>query len=346
MAGKLKLTKRGRIYYASGTIAGRRIRKSLGTGDRKRAEEIAAQLEARLWKSAVYGEEAVRTFEEAALSYLEAGGEGRFLPPLLRHFRGRPVASIKPGEIVQAAIHLYPNASAATRNRQVITPMRAVINHAASLGWCAPVRIRRFPEAPVQRTAVTREWIDRFIAAAMAEGTRRKPNPWLAALALFMFTTGARIGEALALTWADIDLHARRARIRMSKLGGEERTVALTTEMVVMLANLPRTPTVFRYASRHSVIKSWRSTCSRAGIEYVPPHQAGRHSFATALNRAGVDPRTAMEAGGWKSARLYLERYVHTDDNLDRIAAVFEPGTDASHSSAKGYNKPMFRNRK
>lgn len=328
MAGKLRLKKRGHVWYACGTIAGRRVRKSLGTGERRRAEEIAAQLEARLWKGAVYGEGAIRTFEEAALSYLEAGGEGRFLPPLLHHFRGRQIGAIRPGDIVNAALTLYPAASAATRNRQVITPARAVINHAAQLGWCAPIRVRRFAERPVRRTAVDRRWIDRFMAAALAAAPRRPANPWLAALALFMFTTGARIGEALALTWADIDLPARRASIRMGKTGGDTRAAALTTEMVVMLANLPRTAKVFRYASRHSVIKAWRATCARAGIEYVPPHQAGRHSFATALNRAGIDPRTAMEAGGWKSARLYLERYVHTDGRLDRIAAVFEAPAD------------------
>ena len=324
MAGKLKLKKRGGIWYVHGTIAGRRIRQSTRTGDRRRAEEIAAQLEARLWKGAVYGEEAVRTFEEAALSYLEAGGEGRFLPLLLRHFRGRQVAAIKPGEVVQAAIRLYPDASAATRNRQVITPMRAVINHAAELGWCAPIRIRRFAERRPQRTAVDREWIDGFIAAAVSPSPGRKGNPHLAALALFMYTTGARISEALALTWGDIDLRARTASIRMSKTGGERRLAPLTAEMAAMLEDLPRARTVFRYTARDRLMKAWRNTCRRAGIEYVPPHQAGRHSFATALIAAGIDPKTAMQAGGWKSASLFLERYVHPDTAARRIAQVFE----------------------
>jgi len=329
-AGRLKLVRRGRIWYAVGSIAGRRVRKSLGTGDRRRAVELAAQLEARLWEERIYGDAAVRTFEEAAVSYLEAGGEGRFLPPLLQYFRGRPLAEIQPGDVIKAAIELYPTASAATRNRQVITPARAVINHAAELGWCAPIRVKRFRERKPQRVAVDRRWIDRFMAAAMQPGGRRVPKPHLAALALFMFTTGARISEAVALTWDDVDLPARRARITMSKTGGEVREAVLTQEMVALLMRLPRQHggRVFGYASRHAVMSAWRSTCAVAGIEYVPPHQAGRHSFATALNAAGIDPKTAMEAGGWKSARLYLERYVHGDDAADRIAQVFERDAD------------------
>ena len=338
-AGRLKLIRRGRIWYAAGSIAGRRIRKSLGTGDRRRAVELAAQLEARLWEGRIYGDAAVRTFEEAAVSYLEGGGEGRFLPPLLQYFRGRALAEIQPGDVIKAAIELYSTASAATRNRQAITPARAVINHAAELGWCAPIRVKRFRERKPQRVAVDRRWIDRFMATALQPGGRKQPKPHLAALALFMFTTGARISEAVELTWDDVDLAARRARITMSKTGGEVREAGLTAEMVSLLARLPRRNDgrVFGYASRHSVKSAWHSTCVAAGIECVPPHQAGRHSFATQLNAAGIDPKTAMEAGGWKSARLYLERYVHGDDAADRIAQVFEPPTEGRPESGNVY---------
>ena len=72
-----------------GTVAGERVRKSLGTRDPKLAEELRAQYEAKLWKRRSYGEESVRTFEEAVMSYIEAGGERTYLEPLLRRFRGR-----------------------------------------------------------------------------------------------------------------------------------------------------------------------------------------------------------------------------------------------------------------
>src|SRR5262245_10746811 len=55
MAG-LKLTLRAGIYYAVGTIARQRIRKSLCTRGKRQAEELCAQYEARLWKRHSYGE--------------------------------------------------------------------------------------------------------------------------------------------------------------------------------------------------------------------------------------------------------------------------------------------------
>ena len=53
-------------WYAVGTFNGDRIRTSLKTRDEATAKEQCALLEARLWKRHSYGEEAVRTFEEAA----------------------------------------------------------------------------------------------------------------------------------------------------------------------------------------------------------------------------------------------------------------------------------------
>src|SRR5205085_2705027 len=63
---------RNGIFYAIGTVAGERIRQSLGTRDRRQAQELCAQYEAKLWKRRSYGEESVRTFEEAVMLYVNA----------------------------------------------------------------------------------------------------------------------------------------------------------------------------------------------------------------------------------------------------------------------------------
>ena len=144
----------------------------------------------RLWKRHSYGEEAVRSFDEAALSYQLAGGERRFLPPIIRQFRGRALGSVKPGEIRALAQSLYPGASPATWNRQVIVPARAVINHGAGLGWCHTITVDTFPTKRPKRIAVDRAWIDAFLAEA-----DRRHSPHVGAAMLFMFQTGTRIGE-------------------------------------------------------------------------------------------------------------------------------------------------------
>jgi integrase len=61
-------------WIIRGTIRGRRVEESAGTGDRSVAEEIRAKREAELFQEAVYGRRATATFAEAALSCLEAGG--------------------------------------------------------------------------------------------------------------------------------------------------------------------------------------------------------------------------------------------------------------------------------
>jgi hypothetical protein len=69
------------------------------------------------------------------------------------------------GSIRQAAIDLYPNAKNSTRNRQVIVPTLAVINHCAELQLCPPLRMKRFKVETKIKKPVTLEWINAFRAS-------------------------------------------------------------------------------------------------------------------------------------------------------------------------------------
>ena len=55
------------------------------------------------------------TFAGAAGSSFNAGGEAQFLRPLVLHFGERPIADISQGDIDAAAVMLYPNGGAPTR---------------------------------------------------------------------------------------------------------------------------------------------------------------------------------------------------------------------------------------
>ena len=297
-------------WYAVGTVAGERIRQSLKTRDRKVAEELKAQLEARIWKRHTYGEEAVRLFEEAATSYMQQGGERRYLPPLLKHFKGRTIGTIKPAEIRAAALKLYPMAGPATRNRQAIIPARAVINHAHDLGWCGPIKVKMFDVPKSNRhTPVDRAWIDKFLAQADADNL-----PHLAACVLFMNQTAARVSEAISLRGEHVDLGQRIAVLAKTKT--DEWSVRhLTAELVVRLARLGLADgdRVFSYTDRSAVNRRIKDVCKRARIAPRSTHSAGRHSFGTnAMAVEAPDIKAAMDAGGWKSAKLFLETYVHS----------------------------------
>lgn len=328
----LKVVWRNGHAYAAGTVQGRRIRQSLGTGDPEQAEEARAALEAKAWRQGLYGDEAVRTFEDAALSYLENGGEGRFMAPLIRYFRGVRLASIKPGHVIEAAAKLYPKGTPETRRRQAITPAVAVINHGHLKGWCGAIRVKAPKGRAKHRKAVGRPYIDAVRAACMAHKPRL---PHLAALMLFLHQTGARLSEALALAPDDVSLPDATAVAHDTK-NGEPRTIYLTAEMVAELRNLePREGRVFGYVTKNGVYRALRQACTEAGVAYLGTHQPGRHSFATALDAQGFTSAQIAEAGGWKSRALVAQRYTHPEDAGRRAAEAMGAGS-AQPKPARG----------
>ncbi|MBX5206738.1 tyrosine-type recombinase/integrase [Rhizobium sp. NZLR11] len=318
----LELKERDGIWYAYGSIGGKRIRRSLGTRDKKTASELLAHLQAKAWKRHTYGEEAVRLFEEAATSYMKQGGEARYLAPIIKYFKGRAIGTIKPAEIRNMALSIYPRHSAATRNRQAVIPARAVVNHAHDLGWCGPLKVKMFdvPKSNKHKP-VDRVWLDAFLAQADKDGL-----PHLAACVLFMHQTAARVSEAINLLGEHVDLGERIAVLAKTKT--EEWSVRhLTSELVARIVGLglQEGERVFSYTERASVNRRMAKVCERAGITRRSTHSAGRHSFGTnAMSVEGADIKAAMDAGGWKSAKLFLETYVHSKDAGRALAEKFD----------------------
>lgn len=308
--------RRGKIWHYRGRVAGRRLRGSCQTEDKTTAERIANEKERRQWKGHLDGPASVLTFAQAALLYRSAEKSLRFLEPIENHWRETLVKDVTAGAIRQAALTLLPRASGATRNRQVIVPTQAIINHAARLELCPRISVERFPVIKREKEPATWSWVMAFMAHA---------NPHLGALCAFMFLTGARISEALSVRWEDVDLGRSRALIRQGKLGGEERWAHLPAELVVAIANIERKgETVFRYSSRDTAAPQWDKAIERAGIKSLSFH-ACRHGFATGLLDRGVNPKTVANRGGWKSVQHVLETYAH-DVASETITNVLTDG--------------------
>jgi hypothetical protein len=140
-------------------------------------------------------------------------------------------------------------------------------------------------------------------------------KPHLGAMVLFMYLTGARPGEAVAVQWDDVDLDKRTVLIRETKLS-KERVAHLPAALVVALANLKRIEGrgVFIYGRLSSLKDSWKTACKKAGIKRLTPHCC-RHGFATGLLRRGVDVVTVAWLGGWKDAAQVLKTYGHAIKN-------------------------------
>lgn len=261
-----------------------------------------------------------KSFAEAAASHIEHGGEARYLRRIVEYFGEKPLAEIFPFDIKQMARALYPDGSNATMNRQALAPARAVMIHAYERGWCGYTRLRRFREdTPKRREPASTTWLHAFIRQAVHDGHDR-----VAALVLFMATSGARVTEAINLRWSEVDLRQKSVLLLKTKTDRNSLR-SLTGEVAARLAELQVSAKpedrVFGFAHRQSVNSRIRKVCERAGISYKPSHTCGRSSFANNALDMGIDIRSVMEAGGWRSLAIFLGIYVRPHRNAKRIVA-------------------------
>ncbi|WP_320176698.1 site-specific integrase [Roseovarius pacificus] len=336
----LKLFQRKGVWYFRGTVAGRRFYQSSKTTDRKIAERIKAETEAKAWQRNFDGPGAGLTMAQVFTAYLDADKSERFLLRLAQYWKDSLAEDVTPELIRQAAKKIYPNANEPTWNRQVIKPTQAAINHAAGLGWCQRISVKRYTENPEVKTPATVEWVRAFASQADKDGL-----PHLGALCLFMFGTAARVGEACSLTWRYVDLNAATAELHLFKPTPWKRIAHLPPEVVVALANIPsnRNPDdpVFGYSGRGSVRGPWNNVCKRAKIERLTPHCC-RHGFATSMLQAGIDVKTVADMGGWKDATTVLRTYAHAMKDPSITNVLF----GAKSVQGEGYDLPTIRNKR
>lgn len=306
--------------WITGTVRGQRLRESTGTDDPALAEEYRSKREADLYRAAVHGTRPTVAFAAAAESYIVNAGPhsastlARLRRLLIAIGPKAAVAEIDQQRIdAVAAKLLRPTSGQATRLREVTTPIRAILTHAARRGWCDMPTF----EAPAASPART-EWLTPAEADKLVDAAA----PHLQPLIVFLIGTGARLGEALALEWPDVDLTHARARLRDTK-NGADRNLDLCPRVVAVLAALPhrlghvfRTRAGRRYEPRvqqggGQIKTGWASALRRAGLadRAITPHTC-RHTWATWHAAIHRDPQLLRHEGGWSSLAL-VDRYAH-----------------------------------
>jgi integrase len=337
---KLVPPRAGKTTYWSvrGTYLGRYVDQS--TKARKRA--LAAKVLHKIQGEIERGEFAVPgepDFASAAIAYMNAGGERRFLAPLIKHFGTRPLREITQSEIEKAANALYPTATAATHNRQVYSPISAVLKHVG-----VDFKIRR-PKGSRGRLVTRWLWPEQAWAVFEAAG---KLDAEFEILLHFLCYTGCRLGEALSLTCNEVRLSESFAYVRTSK-NGEPRTVFLPPHLAATLAKHPRglersNTRVFRFhqggglrnllgaatAMASGLPKPKREKRSGQPIKQAHPldwvnFHTFCHTYATWMRRyAGRDTKGLVGTGRWKSEQS-ASRYAHVVPSEDAQAAALLP---------------------
>lgn len=180
----------------------------------------------------------------------------------------------------------------------------------------------------------------------------------LYALWLLLISTGLRRGEALALTWSDVDLAAGQLRVRRNlqrirrelifgtpKTKRSLRTVSLPKRCVQALeahqamqereqqtagekwaplhhqpSGLIFTTPTGRPTDPRSLNRMLTLLCAKAKVRRVRVHDL-RHTCASLLLAQGVDARTIMETLGHSTITMTLDTYAHVMQTTLRAAA-------------------------
>ena len=164
------------------------------------------------------------------------------------------------------------------------------------------------------------------------------------ALLEFLYSTGARVSEAVGLDLDDLDLDSEFPHARVLGKGAKERLIPvgsyaaralgeyLTRVRPAFLAHGNGTPAVFvnsrgRRLTRQSawaVIRSAASSAEISSATEISPHTL-RHCFATHLLSGGADVRVVQELLGHASVTT-TQLYTHvTIDSLREVYLTSHP---------------------
>lgn len=249
------------------------------------------------------------TFAEAVVRYLRDARDPRFVHRLLDYFGETPLADIGQQQIDDAAHALFPVSTPPTRNRQVYTPMSAILRHAG-----VEIRLRR----PKGGGGKQRQF---FLLPEQAEGIIQAgyaDNEEFGLFLTFLLYTGCRLSEALKLQVADVELSRATALVRETK-NGTDRRVHLPPTLVAAMASHPRgmqrVGKVFSFGAGSRLTGHLRRAAKAAGVD-IPEgvaFHAFRHSFGAYARRyGGLDTSGLVATGAWLS-HAAARRYEHAD---------------------------------
>lgn len=143
----------------------------------------------------------------------------------------------------------------------------------------------------------------------------------LEVITIVAIESAARLGELLKLTWKEIDLAKRTAKLQDTK-NGESRSIPLSSRAVSALlelrteqsgnvenvALLPTQRVFGRWQAADSFNKVWSRACSRAGITNLRFHDLRHEACSRLADKFSL--HELMKITGHKSAAM-LMRYYH-----------------------------------
>lgn len=261
----------------------------------------------------------------------------------VKYFSGRKIAEIKPQDIASYLKKLKSQglAQATMRNRH------SVLNLIFAY-WCSDMKGEANPSMLVRNLKGKK--IERTPPAdAAIELVKAHPEGKMGLLAMVAMYTGLRLGEIMALTWADIDLEGRELSVTKSVSWANNNPVISTPKTKNAIRRVPiLEPLAARLAEEGSRLegeylisgtrepltasqhrKRWLAYCKELGLahevgEYKPQngkrqahwqvevtaHQL-RHYCATLLDQADVPMKARQLWMGHADIHTTMQIYTH-----------------------------------
>jgi integrase/recombinase XerC len=233
-----------------------------------------------------------------------------FLDWLGRRGKGADMGAVSVEEVRLYASELLHSGLSASSLARHLSSIRSFFGHGCRMGWfkANPALGARSPRRgrPLPRALSEEEMLDVIRASAQGEGKR---GIRIVALVELLYGGGLRAGEALGISWGDIDLAGGFVRVRGK--GSKERMIPLGKGACDALRDLhddgepkkfPRDPVFLSRLgtrlSQRQIAKDFDFLTSKSGLDKrVTPHML-RHSFATHLLDRGADLRSVQELLG------------------------------------------------
>lgn len=293
------------FYSARGTHLGVYLDRSTKTPDRATARKILGNWKREIEDGAV-ASPGEPIFLDAAVAYMGATGNERFLEPILEKLGKKTLRSITQEIMDRTALELYPDATPATRNRNFYTPVSSVLKH-ANIDW----KVRR-PKG--WRGVMTTHFYLPEQAFPIFEEAD-KVDLEFGIFLRFLCYCGPRLTEACARFMTDsLSLDDQLGYIEVGK-NKEPRAVYLPTVLVEALRLHPRGldrpgQTVFRFRKNgriYELLAKVREALK--GRVTVRGFHTFCHTYGAWMRRyGGLDTSALLATQRWKdpaSARRY-----------------------------------------
>lgn len=145
----------------------------------------------------------------------------------------------------------------------------------------------------------------------------------------FLWNTGLRIGEALALTWSDIDLNNGYIKVRKAfndkfktidtpKTPKSFRNVPIFKNVKNLLENMDKSVEyIFGELQQYQTRDYASMIGGRIGIKFT--NHMFRHTFSSNCIAKGINPKTVQKWLGHTKLSMTMDTYVDVIDELEQI---------------------------